>query len=111
MSFVIRQIHAPGKSARADEATTVALVQTLKDGGPVLGLYLEWSDPNARGGMGDDRWTDSVDRARKFETLDAAVSCWTAVSFVRPVRPDGKPNKPLTAYSVTIEVVPEPPVQ
>lgn len=105
--YVIRQINPPGKSARADEATAVALVETLRHGGPEIGKYLEWSDPNANRGMGDDRWTDDIAKARKFVSFQAAADCWNAVSLVRPWRPDGRPNKPLTAYSVTIEMVPD----
>jgi hypothetical protein len=105
MSYVLRQIHPPGKSARADEATTMALVQTLSEGGPQLGDYLEWSDPNARHGFGDDRWTDDVTKAQRFPSFEAAMACWTTQSTKRPFRDDGKPNRPLTAYSVTVEKV------
>lgn len=106
MPYVIRQIHAPGKSARAEEATAAALLETLMHGGPERGDYLEWSDPNARRGFGDDRWTDDIAKAQKFESFEAAAACWNAQSTKRPFRDDGKPNKPLTAYSITIEPVP-----
>lgn len=106
MSYVIRQIAPPGKSARANEATTVALTAAAARGEVQYGPYLEWADPNAKGGMGDDGWTDDVAKARKFSSFEAASECWRAVSIVRPVRPDGKPNRPLTAYSVSIEQVP-----
>ena len=73
-----------------------------------IGKYLGWSDPNAHNGMGDDRWTDDVAKARKFASFIESGECWKAVSLVNPRRPDGKPNWPLTAYSVTIEKIEEP---
>jgi hypothetical protein len=106
MPYVIRQIHPPGKSARADEATAVALLDALMQGGPDRGDFLEWSDPDANHGFGDDGWTPDLAKAKKFESFAAAAACWNAQSKVRPIRSDGKPNKPLTAYSVTIETVP-----
>lgn len=106
MKYVIRQIHPPGKSALAHEATAVALVQTLTQGGPEYGDYLEWFDVNAKKGFGDDRWTDEVKKAMKFETFMDAATAWKTQSKKRPFRDDGKPNRPLTAYSVTIESVP-----
>jgi hypothetical protein len=103
MSYVIRQIHAPWKSARADEANTVALVTE----GVVVGNYLEWSDPDANFGRGDDRWTIDVKKAKRFPSFEAASRCWKARSTLVPTRPDGRPNRPMTAYSVSIEQVPD----
>jgi hypothetical protein len=106
MSYVIRQIHPPGKSATADEATAVALTLATVRGDIERGKYLEWSDPDARGGLGDDGWTDDVDKAKRFASFTAAMECWKAQSAVHPIRwSDGKPNRPLTAYSVTVEQV------
>ena len=103
--FVLRQIHPPGKSARADEADAVSLLMTLKDGGPVHGDYLEWSNPNAKHGRGDDRWTSDLTKAKRFKSFTDAMACWNAQSTLVPLRPDGRPNKPMTAYSVTVEEV------
>jgi hypothetical protein len=106
MSFVLRQIHPEGKSARADEASAVALLLSLNSGGPVIGNYLEWSDPNANFGKGDDRWTPDPAKAKRFPTRDAAMECWRARSTLVPTRPDGRPNRPMTAYSVSAEELP-----
>jgi hypothetical protein len=38
-----------------------------------------------------------------FEDHAAAMEVWTRQSRVRPLRPDGKPNRPLTAYTISIE--------
>lgn len=105
MKYVIRQVSPPGKSARADEATAVALTIAAASGQVHVGKYLEWSDPNAKTGMGDDRWTDDPAKAKRFDSFEAASACWKAQSKVIPRRPDGKPNRPLTAYSVSIEKI------
>ena len=105
MSFVIRQIHVAGRSARADEATTVALAIAATKNQVVHGDYLEWSDPDANFGKGDDRWTPDLAKAKRFLTFKDAIACWKAQSKFVPKRPDGKPNRPLTAWSVTIEEV------
>ena len=47
-------------------------------------------------------WTDNPDDAMKFESFVAAVECWRTQSVTRPFRPDGKPNRPLTAHTVTV---------
>lgn len=107
MNYVIRQIHPPGKSALADEATTVALTIAAAHGAIVHGDYLEWSDPDARHGRGDNRWTGDLAKAKRFPSFAAASVCWKAQSKVRPLRSDGKPNRPMTAFSVTIEQVPD----
>lgn len=106
MSFVLRLIHPKGKSALADEATAEALLHAHIDGTITIGDYLEWSDPNAKFGLGDDRWTPDVAKAKRFPTRDAAMECWRAQSTLVPMRSDGKPNRPMTAYSVTVEEVP-----
>jgi hypothetical protein len=105
MSYVLRQIHPPGLSARADEATTVALASAAVRGQVQYGKYLEWSDPDAIDGLGDDQWTDNLAKAKRFLTFEAAMECWQAQSRVTPLRDDGEPNRPLTAYSVTVERV------
>jgi hypothetical protein len=106
MPYVLRQISPPGKSALADEATAAALAVAAFDDNVVKGQYLEWSNPNAKHGMGDELWTGDLKRAKKFETFEAAMECWRAQSTNRPWRPDGKANRPLTAFSVTVEQVP-----
>lgn len=104
--YVIRQISPPGKSAVANKNSTVELTLAMIQGSTKFGKYLEWSDPNAKNGMGDDGWTDDIEKAKKFATQTEAAECWQAVSLVRPMRSDGKPNRPLTAYNVCIEPAP-----
>jgi hypothetical protein len=103
MTYVLRQIHPKGKSARANEATAVALTTATLKGELMMGQYLEWSDPNANDGFGDDRWTDDLAKAKKFGSFAEALECWKAESTIRPLRDDGRPNRPMTAYSVMPE--------
>lgn len=43
------------------------------------------------------------DEALMFDDMDAAVTRWRAVDPLVPVRDDGKPNRPLTAFTVEFE--------
>jgi hypothetical protein len=40
--------------------------------------------------------------ARRFAHASEAMIAWNTVSDRRPLRPDGRPNKPLTALTVEI---------
>jgi|SRR5580693_650977 len=56
------------------------------------------------GAFGGRIWlTANRDEARKFASASAALEAWNTVSKSRPVRPDGRPNKPLTALSIHVE--------
>ncbi len=71
------------------------------------GQYLRDYDPEAHGGMGEARWTADPAKARVFASFGEAFECWRQVPRSRPRRPDGKPNRPLTAYTVRFEHAPE----
>jgi hypothetical protein len=49
-------------------------------------------------------WTDDPQEAMHFVSLEAAIACWQQTSTTHPVRPDGRPNRPLSAH--TVEVIP-----
>lgn len=66
----------------------------------VVGKYLAWFDVDAFDGRGSDHWTDNLADAIRFPSFVAAMAAWKTTSRVRPVREDGRPNRPLTAYSV-----------
>lgn len=68
--------------------------------------WVEAYDIEAFGGRGTATLTNDPAKALRFPTAVEAMAAWTAVSRTRPVRGDGKPNRPLTAY--TIEVSPMP---
>jgi hypothetical protein len=106
MSFyVLCAASLPGKSALAHEATAAALAVAAAAGDIVTGPYLEWSDPDANNGMGAERWTDDIEKAKRFASFSEAMNCWKAQSSVRPFRSDGRPNRPLTAFSVSPQLI------
>ena len=68
-------------------------------------LYLHTFDVDA-GPMGTPHilFTEQRDLALRFPNGGAALECWRTQSTRHPLRADGKPNRPLTAFSV--EIVP-----
>lgn len=62
-------------------------------------------DPDAHDGCGHVVWTDDPERAQRFPDASAAAAFWKLQSTVRPTRDDGKPNRPLTAYTASIVTV------
>ena len=70
------------------------------------GWYLASYAPEAADGRGHAEWTPDPARAMTFRDRSAAFECWQAVPRSRPVRPDGKPNRPLTVFSIKIEAAP-----
>jgi len=73
------------------------------------GCYLRAFDPAPPPGSteydGGDLWlTEDLAEAKRFEEIAEAYRFWlTEAPYPFHVRPDGKPNRPLTAF--TIEVV------
>lgn len=49
-------------------------------------------------------FTERRDLALRFPNMAAAMECWRTQSTRHPLRVDGLPNRPLTAFSV--EIVP-----
>jgi hypothetical protein len=70
--------------------------------GPV-GCYLKSYDPDGNKGFGDIRWTHDVAEAKRFNGTQAATDEWMRRSTVNPIRDDGRPNRPLTMYSVSFQ--------
>ena len=62
-----------------------------------VGQYLESFDPDANGGRGCATWTPDLSKAMRFADVREAHEMWKRQSSVLPPRPDGKPNRPLTA--------------
>jgi hypothetical protein len=72
-----------------------------------IGQYLLKFDPDAFGGRGLVDWTPDKARAIRFASMEEAAVCWRRQSARVPLRDDGRPNRPLTAYSITFEIVEE----
>lgn len=66
------------------------------------GSYLKTADVNANDGHGIVTWSRYDWQAMKFDTFAAAAAFWNQQSTKRPLRDDGRPNKPLTAFTVEI---------
>ncbi len=80
----------------------VGLADGRTDGIPV-GCYLASYDPEADGGNGMASWTSDRAQAMTFHAAEDAVACYRAIPRSRPARPDGKPNRPLTMFSVIFD--------
>jgi len=50
--------------------------------------------------------TDDIRGAQRWADHAAAHAAWNAIDSRHPWRPDGEPNKPMTAYSVAVREAP-----
>ena len=110
MSTVIRTIEI-GESIAAWPRVTIEdkakLVTDLAKGiEPNKGPYVISCDTDAWEGRGAVVFTHDITKAKRFENISEALEYWRRQSRVVPLRPDGKPNRPLTAYHVTFETAP-----
>tara|TARA_B100000424_G_C22682122_1_gene373557 strand:+ start:83 stop:412 length:330 start_codon:yes stop_codon:yes gene_type:complete len=69
-------------------------------GGPQPTGMVQSYDPEGHGGYGDVALTQDLQAALRFHSLESLHDVWTSVPRCRPTRPDGMPNRPLTAYSI-----------
>jgi hypothetical protein len=77
------------------------------NGAPCLvkNQWLKTFDFEDNFGVGYGEFTDDPAEAIKFENAGALMEFWKRPSKVRPLRADLRPNRPLTAASVTIDYV------
>ena len=66
--------------------------------------YLVDFDVKEHTGRGPIPTTPDIAKAKHFTNAAEALEFWRTQSRVRPRRPDGLPNRPLTAF--TVEIVP-----
>jgi hypothetical protein len=64
--------------------------------------YLVSFDFDAMNGCGFGIFSDKAEHAMRFKTLRDAMEFWRTTSTVKPLRPDGKPNRPLTASTISV---------
>lgn len=67
----------------------------------IAGAWLVWYDPAGNDGTGDAGWSHDPADAARF-TSEEWAELYTAVPANRLVRPDGKPNRPITMFSLMI---------
>jgi len=70
--------------------------------------YISAYDVNARGGIGEAEVTLDIEEAILWDTAREVLQAWRTQSTVRPIRGDGQPNRPLSAYTITVLPVPGP---
>jgi hypothetical protein len=71
--------------------------------GQVINAWLKDFDFDANDGAGRLTTTEDRNEAMTFDDVLAIHAYWTTESVVLPLRPDGKPNRPATAYTIEIE--------
>jgi hypothetical protein len=84
----------------------VLRIQGLVDGtpSPYDGLYLTRFDfDDCEPGQCRLHATAHHTEALRFESMLEALEVWKTVDPRAPLRPDGEPNRPLTAFSVSVE--------
>lgn len=78
---------------------TVMIQRGAADGRqlPGDGQYLQSFDFEAHGGQGDIALTPDLSKARVFADFAEAAEFWRRSPVCKPLREDGRPNRPLTA--------------
>jgi hypothetical protein len=69
-------------------------------------LWLRSYDVNA--GPAAAVLTADPTKALTWPAFDMVLAVWKMQATVQPLRPDGRPNRPLTVYTIEPEQVPEP---
>lgn len=69
---------------------------------PHSGMFLEEFDFEYDNGLGYGVFTSDPSCAKHFQSAADAMVFWRTISTTRPTRPDGKPNRPLTALTIAI---------
>lgn len=86
----------------------MVVMQIMDDGfGNLLArtAYLVSYDPNQDMYDGGIEASADLRAAIRFKDVAEAIECWRQTSKTVPTRPDGRPNRPLTAFSVRFQEV------
>lgn len=73
--------------------------------GRIIGIenqYVKSYTPDGNDGCGDLVVTRDITQAKVYSDQQAALEAWRATSNTHPIRYDGEPNRPMTAFTVTI---------
>jgi hypothetical protein len=74
---------------------------------PVDPTWVKSCDVDAMDGFGLAELTSDPTEALLFDSMVEAWTFWRQQSTARPLRDDGEPNRPLTAYTVEIGTIDE----
>ena len=69
------------------------------------GPWIESYDVDDFGGLGSAKLTDDPEKAMVWPSIVEALQARQEQSKLLPLRPDGKPNRPLSAFSLLVEPV------
>ena len=75
----------------------------VNDPWPGPAVYLAAFDIDANEGRGEVWVTRQPEHAMIFASAQETLTTWRRHSKIRPLRPDNRPNRPLTAYTIEIE--------
>lgn len=77
------------------------------DGGTTAydGQFLKDFDFEANDGRGSIQTTTKIEEAKRFNSIAEAFDFYRQSPSCKPLRPDGKPNRPLTATNWTFRSV------
>lgn len=84
------------------------IVERAIDGSPVF-QWLKRYDPDWNEGRGAIETTADPKQAMTFPNALAALDEWKRASTELPLRLDGKPNRPLSAYTASPAPLDRPP--
>jgi hypothetical protein len=77
---------------------------SLADGrsaGELAGAWLVSYDPAGNGGVGDAAWSHDPSDAARF-TAEEWTALYAAAPANRPLRSDGKPNRPIAVFNLAV---------
>ena len=70
--------------------------------GQPINAWLKAFDAEAHDGLGYANFTDDFAEALHFRDVGKAMEFWRTRSKSRPLRADGRPNRPLTSFTVEV---------
>src|SRR5262245_12374100 len=108
-----RRRRSPAAAPQPDKDSKMAVVieslglvgQVVEAHGSDRG-YVKAYDREANAGMGAVEFTLSLADALTFPNHDAAIEFVMSVPVRRPIRPDGRPNRPICAFNLELRTLP-----
>lgn len=76
--------------------------------GERIEMWVKSYNVDAYDGFGEIVFTKDPTQALSFPDMGAALECYRQQSTLYPLRADGQPNRPMTAYTVEITKLEEP---